>query len=679
MWIASQKNAKELAASLIKEIESSVVNRTRDYFLSAEHTNHSSSFFLYRYFQDVIGVPDDTEKLFDYYTNMLNMYPQFNMLYYSDTYGNLIMLNRMADGTFSRRYVNNDGETIRIQWNHVTPSYQGSYPNTQESADQGYDPRSRIWYTMAAEQKGVIWTPVYLFATNHLPGFTCAAPIYNSDGSLVGISCVDIAVADLSLFLGTIQPTPGIKIVILDNQNNLIAIQAKTRADLDLLFTKTDDKTRTGYTEYTINSLDTLSDPERVLLDETIRRGSGIHILTYNNKSYETIISPLSIGSGLDLNIGIIIPDEDVIGNVQRNLVQVTLFSIAMLIVIIIASFFLSNAIASPLRMLSEAMSKIKTLELDADVDINTNLLEILDIRDSFDNMKSGLKNFKRYVPSDLVGQLIKEQVIADVGGEERELTMFFSDISRFTSISEKMLPETLVKDISVYFELISKTIINNKGTIDKYIGDSVMAFWGAPVRMADHAKHACESAILVKNNLAALFRQWDNVGKAAFHTRIGIHTGIVTVGNMGYSERLNYTVIGDAVNVASRLEGINKIYGTDIIVSEDTYRQCKHDFEFRYLDKVSVMGREESLDIYELYSIKNDIEKTLKKLFTYYETGLKYYFNKEFTEAYKYFTVVMKNRMDDTPSKVMRERCIRYMKAPPPKDWSGIYIQRSK
>jgi adenylate cyclase len=678
MWMTAEKNAQELSTALIAEIQTSVSNRTLNYFAPAENANNSLAFLLYRYFEDPINNSPDTEKIFEYYAEILKIHPQFKMAYYSDTTGELIMLNRMHDGSFSKRYVHNDEKEIQIRWEHANPNYYGAYPNINEPAETGYDPRKRSWYQDAAEQKAMIWTPVYLFATDHLPGFTSAIPIFDTSGAVAGISCVDIAVDELSRFLGTIQPTPGTKILITDKEDNLVALQARYDGDLEKLFERTIDAN--GYTAYNISSINAYSDEAiRYIAQQTLQGGGGLQTVKYRGNNYVSSFIPISQGNGLELNIGVIVPENDIVGNVRKNLMYVTLFSIAILILILIVSSLLSQAIANPMRALSEEMAKIKIFELDSDVDINTGLLEVLDMRESFESMRNGLKNFKRYVPSDLVAQLINENINAGIGGEKRELTIFFSDIAHFTSISEKTTPENLVSDLCLYFEMLSKTIINNKGTIDKYIGDSVMAFWGAPVRMRDHAQRACESAIHIRSNLQALFRQWDNQGKPRFSTRMGIHTGDVIVGNMGYTERLNYTVIGDPVNVSSRLEGINKVYGTDIIVSQFTRDQCRDSFEFRRLDRVSLLGREGEFDIYELIAVKDDVEKPLKKIFQYYETGLQCYLDQNWEQALKYFMTVLKYRMSDTPSMVMRARCLMYRQNPPPKDWNGVFIQPHK
>ena len=205
------------------------------------------------------------------------------------------------------------------------------------------------------------------------------------------------------------------------------------------------------------------------------------------------------------------------------------------------------------------------------------------------------------------------------------------------------------------------------------------MAFWGAPLPMEDHAQKACLSALSIQSNLRNLFSQWDNLGKVPFLTRIGIHSGSALVGNLGYKERLNYTVVGDTVNVSSRLEGINKVYGTEIIVSENVFNKCQTDFEFRMLDRVSLLGRCEGMNIYELITFKEEIIKKEKKINEFYEIGLKYYFEQNWNEALKYFNTVIKYRANDLPGKLMRERCLLYRKNPPPADWNGVYVQTNK
>ncbi|MCL2721794.1 MAG: adenylate/guanylate cyclase domain-containing protein [Treponema sp.] len=678
MWINAENNARQLADALKNEIQSSVSSETIRYFFPGNAVNQSLTYLLYHYFQNPIDNTENGEHLFGFYHEVMKSYPQFKMIYYADTDGNLVMLNRMNDGSFSRRYVTNDGNEISIKWNHENIAYNGLNPNTVESAQTGYDPRKRGWYISAENERSPIWTPVYLFATDNLPGFTCAIPIFDEDGFLKGVSSIDIAVDELSRFLGTIQPTPRTSIFILDKQKNLIALQAFEEKDLDKLFVQSIDER--GNNTFNVTSIAAMQDEETsFLLEEILENKSGLSLIKYKNEHYITSLVPISIGDGLELTICIITPENDILGSVRTNSRNVVLFSILILVIVPFVSAFFSQSIAKPMRILADEMSKIKTFELDSYVTINTNFMEIIDMQESFENMRSGLKSFKRYVPADLVAQLINQNITADLGGEEREMTMFFSDIAKFTSIAEKTEPEKLVQDLCVYFEIVSKTILGTKGTIDKYIGDAVMAFWGAPVKIDDHAQKACHAALLVRNNLHTLYRQWENQGKVPFHTRIGIHTGNVIVGNLGYKERLDYTVIGDAVNVCSRLEGINKVYGTEIIVSENTYEQATDEFEFRLLDRVSLLGRYEGMNIYELVTFKNDLDKSFKKIYQYYETGLKYYFHKNWKEGLKYFNTVIKYRPNDTPAKLMKERCLLYQRNPPPDDWNGVFAQSVK
>jgi adenylate cyclase len=678
MWSSSEKNARVLSESLINEMRNSVSNRMINYFAPVAQMNQSMAALVYRAFQNPAADPYAEARLFEQFGEILRLCAQAKMVYYSDTTGQLIMLNRMSDGTFSKRRVANDGREIRITWEHVNAAHYGNYPNTVESAGKGYDPRKRGWYQLAEDAQTLVWTQMYLFATDRVPGFTCAAPIYQSDGKLSGVVCIDIAADELSRFLGTMQPTPNTKIVLIDQARNLVALQAKDETDLQKLFVEQADST--GAAALDVRNVSEYPDTaERYIYNKLLSLGEGMQSIDYDGSRYRAVLSPVSVGAGLDLSIGIIIPEDDILGAVRRSLYLVTLISILILIPIILCCVLLSNAIARPLRELSVEMSKIKAFELDSTVSVNTPLYEINTMQDSFDGMRQGLKNFKRYVPSELVAQLINQDIEAGLGGENREMTVFFSDIAKFTSISEQAKPENLIADLCAYFECVSKTILANKGTIDKYIGDSVMAFWGAPVVAADHAESACRSAVIIQNELHRIFRQWHNAGKEAFYTRIGIHTGEVIVGNMGYNERLNYTVIGDTVNVASRLEGVSKVYGTKIIVSENTWKQCGDLFEFRKLDKIAVMGRKEGLAIYELYAEKNDIERPLRKIFNFYETGLEYYFERKWAAALKYFDSVLRYRTNDGPARVMRERCLHYQAQPPAADWNGVNTLLSK
>jgi adenylate cyclase len=676
MWISSSKNAQELSEALINEIQGAINNRLVNYFDPIAEMNSRTSYLISTFFTNPLEHREGEDGLFAYFSEILRTNPRVKMAYYADTQGNLMMLNRMEDGSFSKRRVRNDGETIATTWEHADVTYYGNYSNSVLDADNGYDPRKRGWYVIAREQRKPSWTPVYIFATDHLPGFTSVVPLYDSSGTLAGVSALDITVDEISRFLATIRPTPGTKIALIDGAHNLVAFQAASSGDLNKLFTETIDEN--GVSAFDIRSLDMFPDEDiRYILGETLNRGPGT--VKYKGSLYRSVLAPITIGNGLELLTGIIIPEDDIIGNVKKNLLYVTLFSLAILAVIIIISSLFSNSIAKPMQKLSEEMSKVRDFQLDSDIAIRTTLIEVADMHDAFEGMRMGLKNFKRYVPSALVAQLINQDIEAKIGGEKRELSIFFSDVANFTSISEKISPEELVQQLRIYFENVSKTILDNKGTIDKYIGDSVMAFWGAPVQSKNHAEMACRSAVNIQLILHVIFRKWANTGKDPFYTRIGIHTGEVIVGNMGYEERLNYTVLGDSVNLASRLEGVNKIYGTRIIVSQNTWEQCKDLFEFRRLDKISVKGRREGIMIYELYSEKDEIEKPLRKFFTYYEKGLEHYFRRNFQEALKYFNTMLKYRHTDGPSRVMRERCLRYMTTPPHEGWDGISVLTEK
>jgi len=353
-------------------------------------------------------------------------------------------------------------------------------------------------------------------------------------------------------------------------------------------------------------------------------------------------------------------------------------FIIISVLVILLAIMF-SRMISRPMIILENDMAKVQKFDLSSKLNIKSNIKEVNNMKDALENMKSGLRSFKKFVPADLVAELIKLNKEAVLSAEKRVLTVSFSDIADFTSISEMLKPEQLVGNLGTYFEGMTKTILKNRGTIDKYIGDAIMSFWGAPNYQEDHAFLACQSALESQRFLSSIAGDWKAKGVPIFNTRIGINTGELIVGNMGYEERLNYTVMGDTVNLASRLEGLNKFYGTRIMISEFTLDTVKYRMETRLLDTVAVKGKKTGVKIYELISEKGNIDKGLMEFLALYNEGISLYEKQDWPGSVKVFAEALKLRNDDKPVQMLLERCRKFEKEGTPPDWNGVTVFHEK
>jgi len=283
---------------------------------------------------------------------------------------------------------------------------------------------------------------------------------------------------------------------------------------------------------------------------------------------------------------------------------------------------------------------------------------------------------FGKYVSPVLVDEIVKNPELVKLGGEKREITIMFSDIRGFTTISEKLTPEKLVQLLNEYLSEMTKIILDGKGVVDKFIGDAIMAFWGAPIKEEEHEKLACKTALEMLRKLEELQPKWKKENLPAIDIGVGINAGEAIIGNMGSDRRFDYTAIGDTVNLASRLEGINKQYGTRIVISESTYKRIKDDFLTRQLDTVRVKGKKEPAIIYELVGINAD-EKT-KRIIKLFESGIRLYKNRKWKEAIKEFRKVLEIK-EDKVSRLYMQRCSDFIKNPPSKDWDGVYEMKTK
>ncbi len=285
---------------------------------------------------------------------------------------------------------------------------------------------------------------------------------------------------------------------------------------------------------------------------------------------------------------------------------------------------------------------------------------------------------FGKYVSPVVIDNLIRNPDMINLGGAKRNITIFFSDIRGFTSISERLEPEELVHLLNEYLTEMTSIIIKDQGLVDKYMGDAIMAFWGAPLDKPDHAETACSSSLEMVEKLRELQKKWKNEGIPSFDIGIGLNSGDAIVGNMGSSTRFDYTAMGDNVNLASRMEGLNKLYGTNIIITEKTYKIVKDTFEIRKLDAVKVKGKQKPILIYELLSKKDNLSKKQQDFIKLFEEGLELYFKKKWNPAIKSFNEALK-LSDDSASHVFIKRCQNFIKNPPPKDWDGVWEMKTK
>jgi adenylate cyclase len=288
-------------------------------------------------------------------------------------------------------------------------------------------------------------------------------------------------------------------------------------------------------------------------------------------------------------------------------------------------------------------------------------------------------KTFSQYLSPGVIGLIEKDpEKYIRPGGEVRDLTVMFSDIRDFTSLSEGLTPDDLVHLLNQYLTAMTDILFRNLGTLDKYIGDAIMAFWGSPYPQQDHAYRACCCALDMIVGLEELNRKWTEQGRRPIAIGIGLNTGPVNVGNMGSDKRLAWTVMGDNVNLASRLEGMTKQYRSRVIISESTYQQVAHQFIAREVDRIRVKGKKQPVVIYELLAQISE-GKAYAPLLTQFNTALNAYRSQNWPEAAGKFGELLASYPDDGPTQVLLQRCIDFMEEAPGPEWDGVYVMKSK
>ena len=455
-----------------------------------------------------------------------------------------------------------------------------------------YDPRTRLWYRSAAEAGAETISDPDIFATLGLIGFTVAAPFYDK-GKLLGVAAVDITLAGLGEYLAERKVSPGTLSYILDRQGRVIAASDLSRTYANV----------GGRLELThIASID--KELPAIAFSARPRGSDGQFTFSYQGKDYIASLASLAPEFGKQWQLFVITPMSDFTAAFQENNIRLAAFGLLALILEIVAIYFLTGIVSAPLEKLAFKVGRIQELSTEPLPPVNSPIREISVLSRAIDTLDAAVKSFAAFVPVGLVNQLLHSDQKLELGGHSRFLTIFFSDLEGFSGLSEEVPSQELLLRVSAYLELVTKTVNQEHGTIDKFIGDGVMAFWGAPALLDDHAWRSCVAAMRIQRGMEALNARWQAEGHKPLKVRIGIHSDAVLVGNIGSKERMSYTVMGDGVNIASRLEGINKEFRTHICISHTVFKEAGERLCVRPIDDVTVKGRRAKIPIYELMGV---------------------------------------------------------------------------
>jgi len=308
----------------------------------------------------------------------------------------------------------------------------------------------------------------------------------------------------------------------------------------------------------------------------------------------------------------ILTPTSDFVGTLERTNRQM-IFLIAVLTGIeLLLIYFFSRRLSRPIEGVSRELKSVEDLSFTHAAPATSNIREIKELQTAVGLFETSLRSFSSFVPLDVVRELIKTGIPLTLGVEQRFMTVLFADLKDFSTLAEHMAPNDLLSQLSVYFEAVSQAIAEEHGTVDKFIGDGIMAFWGAPAHRDDHVLRACCGALRATRRMREINEAWSAAGRPPLTLRIGLHCAEVLVGNVGSSERLSYTVMGDGVNVAARLERINKNFCTTICISDSMVEATRGEIVARPIKKVQVKGRKHAFMIFELMGVRNSDDPEL-------------------------------------------------------------------
>lgn len=520
---------------------------------------------------------------------LLQQSPELDSLYAADDAGRMLMVQRYPEPAV--RYIANEGSRGSTEvWEFKgmasgRQSVQERYATERtETRHTRYDPRTRGWYLGAASTGRAVWTSPYVFSAAQELGVSYAVPAWRQGpgGPQLMVASGDVTLKRLSEFVRLFSSAGYGQSALLGPDRNVLA-----RSDIQ------------GPAHQLARPEDGVLGAIHAQLRQSAQRNASQQFALVVQKRRYLVRSSHIATTGWTLVSWV--PEDEVLGGLRGAVLLALLGVVAFLSLVLWLALRLAKRVTAPVEQLSSIARRIGRLELDDLPRVNSRVLELQDLDQALDESARGLQAFRRFVPVDVVRQLLDKGRSLAPSGEPREVTVMFTDINGFTALAETLAPAVLVEQLTRYFNAASEVIARHGGTIDKFMGDGMMVLWGAPNDLPDAPLQASRAALALMEAFDALNAQWRSHGLQTFDTRIGIHTGMVVAGVLGAQDRVAYTAVGDTVNVASRIEAINRVLGTRVLVSETTARALAGRLPVRRMDAVELRGRQRPLNVYEL------------------------------------------------------------------------------
>jgi adenylate cyclase len=531
-------------------------------------------------------------------------------------------------------------------WGHVVGEYRVP-TNVDYRAISGY-PSAKASGTLAMANPEINSDTGYPIINMRFPVF--------HDGAFIGCAGTSITLDVLTRFLATHRASPHSTTIIADlTDGKIVAASDKKKS------------VRSVGGKLQITRLDNFDDDDVREAYRLRMHGNQDEFLFWSPRDGQELSAsflrfPETFGRPWEAIV--VTPTDDFIGQLKATNRQIVLIIVVLSIAELFLIYVLSRRLAQPIENISQELKSAESLSFEHPANRPSRITEIAQLQSAASLLRNSLQSFSSFAPVDVVKGLIKSGIPLTLGVERQNLTILFTDLENFSTHAEQSTPDALLEQMSVYFEQVSRAISDEKGIVDKFIGDGIMAFWGAPVASPDHVLRACAGALRAVRRMERVNAAWLVEGKPTMRIRVGVNTADVLVGNVGSTDRFNYTAMGDGVNVASRLEGVNKRFGTTICISDSVFDAVAPVIVARPLRRVRVKGREEEFMVYELLGMakggdpETEVRPHHKKLCEMMWRASKSFENGDFDDAARRYREVLAAFPNDPAARAMLNEC---------------------